>query len=203
MHAPMAQAIIMAAAVRRNGFLSGVILDPRNPVQAGFDPQWPDLIFSGGHEMKDNGSDDARRNGKDSAPSPIRENAKGKYQQASQYSDLIRIVAIVSLPSHAKFRALSNCSVVALAQNEEREERHGPKDQRRPEPGPGRSATVERHVIGSRHCGYRDQLKDQPHRHGMLPSHADRNTEQPPDAGAPRKVRPPQLAASIGPSAAN
>jgi hypothetical protein len=37
--------------------------------------------------MKDNGSGDARRNGKDSAPSPIRENAKGKYQQASQYSD--------------------------------------------------------------------------------------------------------------------
>jgi hypothetical protein len=87
MHAPMAQAIIMAAAVRRNGFLSGVILDPRNPVQTGFDPQWPDLIFSGGHEMKDNGSGDACRNGKDSAPSPIRENAKGKYQQASQYSD--------------------------------------------------------------------------------------------------------------------
>jgi hypothetical protein len=39
MHAPMAQAIIMAAAVRRNGFLSGVILDPGNPVQACFDPQ--------------------------------------------------------------------------------------------------------------------------------------------------------------------
>jgi hypothetical protein len=46
--------------------------------------------------MKDNGSDDAGRNAKDSAPYPIRENAKGKYQQASQHSDLIGIVAIVS-----------------------------------------------------------------------------------------------------------
>jgi hypothetical protein len=40
--------------------------------------------------MKDNGSDDAGRNAKDSAPYPIRENAKGKYQQASQYSDFDR-----------------------------------------------------------------------------------------------------------------
>jgi hypothetical protein len=37
--------------------------------------------------MKDESSDDACRNGEDSAPPPIRENAKGKYHQASQYSD--------------------------------------------------------------------------------------------------------------------
>jgi hypothetical protein len=37
--------------------------------------------------MKDKSSDDACRNGKDSAPPPIRENAKGNYYQASQYSD--------------------------------------------------------------------------------------------------------------------
>jgi hypothetical protein len=37
--------------------------------------------------MKDKSSDDACRNGKDSAPPPIGENAKGKYHQASQYSD--------------------------------------------------------------------------------------------------------------------
>ena len=37
--------------------------------------------------MKDESRDDACRNGKDSAPAPIRENAKGKYYQASQYSD--------------------------------------------------------------------------------------------------------------------
>jgi hypothetical protein len=29
--------------------------------------------------MKDKGSDDAYRNGKDSTPQPIRKNAKGKY----------------------------------------------------------------------------------------------------------------------------
>jgi hypothetical protein len=37
--------------------------------------------------MKDESSDDACRDGKDSAPAPIRENAKGKYHEASQYSD--------------------------------------------------------------------------------------------------------------------
>jgi len=37
--------------------------------------------------MKDNGSDDACCNGKDSTPPPIRKNAKGKYHQASQQSD--------------------------------------------------------------------------------------------------------------------
>jgi hypothetical protein len=37
--------------------------------------------------MQDKSGDDACRNGKDSTPAPIRENAKGKYHQASQYSD--------------------------------------------------------------------------------------------------------------------
>jgi hypothetical protein len=37
--------------------------------------------------MKDRGSDDACRDGNDCTPPPIRENAKGKYHQASQYSD--------------------------------------------------------------------------------------------------------------------
>jgi hypothetical protein len=37
--------------------------------------------------MKDKSRRDARRNGKDSAPPPIRENAKGKYHQDSQYGD--------------------------------------------------------------------------------------------------------------------
>jgi hypothetical protein len=34
--------------------------------------------------MKDKSSRDAYPNGKDSAPQPIRKNAKGKYHQASQ-----------------------------------------------------------------------------------------------------------------------
>jgi hypothetical protein len=37
--------------------------------------------------MKDKSRRDARRDGKDSAPPPIRENAKGKYHQDSQYRD--------------------------------------------------------------------------------------------------------------------
>ena len=37
--------------------------------------------------MKDQGSGDAGRNGKDSAPSPVRENAQGKYHEARQYGD--------------------------------------------------------------------------------------------------------------------
>ena len=37
--------------------------------------------------MKDKSRRDARRNGKDSAPPPIRENAQGKYHQDSQYGD--------------------------------------------------------------------------------------------------------------------
>jgi hypothetical protein len=47
----------------------------------------PRFDFSGSHEMKNNRSDDACRNGKDCAPSPIRENAKGKYQKANQDGD--------------------------------------------------------------------------------------------------------------------
>jgi hypothetical protein len=43
--------------------------------------------LSGDREMKDQGSGDAGRDGKDSAPSPVRENAQGQYQQASQYRD--------------------------------------------------------------------------------------------------------------------
>jgi hypothetical protein len=37
--------------------------------------------------MKDNSSGDAGRNGDDSAPSPIREDAKGEYHEAGQYGD--------------------------------------------------------------------------------------------------------------------
>jgi len=43
--------------------------------------------FSGRHEMKDHSSDNAGRDGNDSAPPPIRENAKGKEHQASQDGD--------------------------------------------------------------------------------------------------------------------
>jgi hypothetical protein len=42
------------------------------------------LDFSGGYEVKDKSSGDACRDGNDSAASPIRKNAKGKYHQASQ-----------------------------------------------------------------------------------------------------------------------
>jgi len=38
--------------------------------------------FSGRHEMKDEGSGDAGRDGNNSAPSPVRENAQGQYQPA-------------------------------------------------------------------------------------------------------------------------
>ena len=37
--------------------------------------------------MKDDGRDDACRNGKDAAPSPVRENPKGNYHQDSQYRE--------------------------------------------------------------------------------------------------------------------
>jgi hypothetical protein len=37
--------------------------------------------------VKDKGSRDACRNGNDSAPSPIRKNAKGKYNKEGQYDD--------------------------------------------------------------------------------------------------------------------
>jgi hypothetical protein len=37
--------------------------------------------------MKDKSSGDAGRDGNDSAPQPIRKNAKGKYRQAGQQSD--------------------------------------------------------------------------------------------------------------------
>jgi hypothetical protein len=43
--------------------------------------------FSGSREMKDKSSGDACRNGKDSAPAPVRKNTKGKDHQASQYRD--------------------------------------------------------------------------------------------------------------------
>jgi hypothetical protein len=47
--------------------------------------------FSGGRKMKDNSSCDAGRNGNDSTPAPIRNNAKGKYHQAGQQSDLDQV----------------------------------------------------------------------------------------------------------------
>ena len=37
--------------------------------------------------MKDDGGDDACRNGKDAAPSLVRENPKGEYHQRSQYRE--------------------------------------------------------------------------------------------------------------------
>jgi hypothetical protein len=37
--------------------------------------------------MKDQGSHHARRNGNETAPSPVRENAKGKHHQDGQYCD--------------------------------------------------------------------------------------------------------------------
>ena len=37
--------------------------------------------------MKDHGSDDACRNGKNSAPSPVRENPKRNYRQNGQYRE--------------------------------------------------------------------------------------------------------------------
>jgi hypothetical protein len=45
------------------------------------------LDFSGRQEMKNKSGGDACRNGNECAPQPIRKNAKGKYQQASQQSD--------------------------------------------------------------------------------------------------------------------
>jgi len=61
------------------------------PLSIPVEGEWSLLIFgvalfdfSGGHEMKDKSSGDACRNGNDSAPQPIRKNAKAKYHQASQ-----------------------------------------------------------------------------------------------------------------------
>jgi hypothetical protein len=39
-------------------------------------------------EMEDHGGRDARGNGNESAPAPIRENAKGQHCQAGQYRNL-------------------------------------------------------------------------------------------------------------------
>jgi len=107
---------------------------------------------------------------------------------------LIKIEAIVCLPVHVGLGHCPCCVAVALSNNKEREKRQRPKDQGDVEPGRGRSATVASHVIRCRHRGYRNQLNDQPHRHGRLrnlPPH--HNTEPLPDAGAPQKVRPPPL----------
>ena len=40
--------------------------------------------LSGGREMQDEGRGDAGRNGEDSAPPPVWENAEGNYHQDSQ-----------------------------------------------------------------------------------------------------------------------
>jgi hypothetical protein len=47
--------------------------------------------FSGGNEMKNKSSGNACRNGDESAPQPIRKNAKGKYHQASEQSDFDKV----------------------------------------------------------------------------------------------------------------
>lgn len=111
---------------------------------------------------------------------------------------LIKIEAIVSPPFHANSGRCPCCFAVALSQNKEREKRQWPKDQGRPKPGPGRSAPGERHVIRSRHRGYRNELEDQPHWHRRLRFCPTRTItrNRPPDAGPPQKVRPPRLAAA-------
>jgi hypothetical protein len=63
--------------------------------------------FSGRHEVKDKSSGDACPDGNDSAPAPIRENAKGKYHQASQYSDFDKDRSHRLSALSCQFRALS------------------------------------------------------------------------------------------------
>jgi hypothetical protein len=116
--------------------------------------------------MKDESSGDACRNRKDSAPQPIRKHAKGKDRKASPQSDLEKrrshgLTALSVSSGHCPY-----CFAVALAQNEQREKRHWPNGQCYPEPASGRSAAVAGHVVGGRHRGNRDELNDQPHRHG-------------------------------------
>jgi hypothetical protein len=109
-------------------------------------------------------------------------------------ASLTRFKAIVSMPSHIHSGHIPRCFAFASAKNKQREKRQWPKDHRHPEPGLGGPAPVARHVIGSRHRGYRQELKDQPGRHGSFRfalHSADRNTKKVPDAGAPRKVRRP------------
>jgi len=48
--------------------------------------------------VKDKSSGDACPDGNDSAPSPIREDAKGKCHQAASIAILIKFEAIVSCP---------------------------------------------------------------------------------------------------------
>jgi hypothetical protein len=116
--------------------------------------------------MKDESSRDACRNRKDSAPQPIRKHAKDKDRKASPQSDLEKrgshgLTALSVSSGHCPY-----CFAVALAQNEQREKRQWPNGQCYPEPGSGRSAAVAGHVVGGRHRGNRDELNDQPHRHG-------------------------------------
>jgi hypothetical protein len=116
--------------------------------------------------MKDKSSGDACRNRNDSAPQPIRKNTKGKYGKAGPQSDLEKrrshgLTALSVSSGHCPY-----CLAVALAQNEQREKRQWSNGQCYPEPGSGRSATVAGHVVSGRHRGDRDELNDQPHRHG-------------------------------------
>jgi len=92
--------------------------------------------------VKDKSSGDACPDGNDSAPSPIREDAKGKCHQASQYSDFDKVRSHRLVPFHANLGRCPYCFAIALSKNKEREKRQWPKDQGHVEPGRGRSATV-------------------------------------------------------------
>jgi hypothetical protein len=95
--------------------------------------------------MKDKSSDDACRNGNDSAPQPIRKNAKAKYRHASPKSDFDKDRSHSPRLYRADLGRCPYCFAVALAQNKEREKRQWPKDQGHVELGAGRSATVASH----------------------------------------------------------
>jgi hypothetical protein len=57
--------------------------------------------------MKDQGSGDAGRDGNNSAPSPIRENAQGQYQQAS-------LSGIISILSTGRFTEKRSDTTTAI-----------------------------------------------------------------------------------------
>jgi hypothetical protein len=85
--------------------------------------------------MKDQGSGDAGRDGKDSAPSPVRENAQGQYQQARQYRDFDQDRSHRLTALSCQFQgAVRIASLLRWPQDKERDQRQWPEDQRGPVP---------------------------------------------------------------------
>jgi hypothetical protein len=74
--------------------------------------------------MKDESSGDACRNGKDSAPAPVRKNTEGKDHQASQYRDFEKDRSHRLTVLGACRSSLSGLGMVAVPAVQVREQEH-------------------------------------------------------------------------------